>query len=56
MTFDALQTLRTTLPPPTTDAPGDLDSRIETAMAVVVAYHPSVISEALLAAQACHRA
>jgi hypothetical protein len=51
ITYDVLQTLRTTLPPPANDTPGDLEARIETAMAVVVAYHPGDISEALLAAQ-----
>jgi hypothetical protein len=51
VTFDVLHTLRTSLPPPVTDDPGDFDARIETAMAVVVAYHPGDISEALLAAQ-----
>ncbi len=51
VTYDVLHTLRTTLPPPVTDTPGDLEARIETAMAAVVAYRPADISEALLAAQ-----
>ena len=51
VTFDVLQTLRTSLPPPAAATEGSLEARIETAMAVVVAYHPADISETLLAAQ-----
>jgi hypothetical protein len=51
VTFDVLHTLRTSLPPPAAGTEGSLEARIETAMAVVVAYHPADISEALLAAQ-----
>jgi len=51
VTYDVLQTLRTTMPPPVTGSPDDLESRVATAMAVVIDYHPRDVAEALLAAQ-----
>jgi hypothetical protein len=51
VTYDVLQTLRTTMPPPDTGSPDDLESRFATAMAVVIAYQPRDVAEALLAAQ-----
>jgi hypothetical protein len=49
-------TLTATLPPPVTDTPEDRAARDEAAIAAVAALHPADAFEALLAAQACHRA
>jgi hypothetical protein len=49
---DILHTVTGSLPPPATDTPGNRAARDEAAIAL----HPAAAFEAMLAAQACHRA
>jgi len=53
---EILGTLLGMLPSPATDTQAARATRIATAMAMVTSYRPAGVSEAQLAAQACHRA
>jgi hypothetical protein len=53
---DILRTLTASLPTPVTDTPEDHAARDEAAIAAAIALHPADAFEAMLAAQACHRA